>query len=66
MVYLESIRYTKNIALRTVAAGQRVPLERTSLGRAWIAKLSPDHRTQLLLELKKQKIKLGSNRERDS
>ena len=57
MVYLESIRYTKNIALRTVAAGQRVPLERTSLGRAWIAKLSPDHRTQLLLELKKQKIK---------
>jgi len=57
MVYLESIRYTKNIALRTVAAGQRVPIERTSLGRAWIAKLDRDSRTQILLELKKQKIK---------
>ena len=57
MVYLESIRYTKNIALRTVAAGQRVPIERTSLGRAWIAQLDPDTRKQLLLELKNQKMK---------
>ena len=57
MVYLESIRYTKNIALRAVAAGQRVPIERTSLGRAWIAKLDPNSRSQILLELKKQKIK---------
>ena len=57
MVYLESIRYTKNIALRTVAAGQRVPIERTSLGRAWIAQLDPGTRKQLLLELKNQKIK---------
>jgi DNA-binding IclR family transcriptional regulator len=57
MVYLESIRYTKNVALRTVAAGQRVPIERTSLGRAWIAKLDPKSRVQLLLELQNQKIK---------
>ena len=57
MVYLESIRYTKNIALRTVAAGQRVPIERTSLGRAWIAQLDPGTRKQLLLELKNQKMK---------
>jgi len=57
MVYLESIRYTKNIALRTVAAGQRVPIERTSLGRAWIAKLDLDSRRQILLELKNQQIK---------
>ena len=57
MVYLESIRYTKNIALRTVAAGQRVPIERTSLGRAWIAQLDPGTREQLLLELKNQKMK---------
>ena len=52
MVYLESIRYTKNIALRTIAAGQRVPMERTSLGRAWIATLDSKSRTKLLLELK--------------
>lgn len=57
MVYLESIRYTKNVALRTVAAGQRVPIERTSLGRAWIAKLDSESRKQILLELKNQKIK---------
>lgn len=56
MVYLESIRYTKNVALRTVAAGQRVPIERTSLGRAWIANLDPKSRSKLLLALKKQKI----------
>ena len=57
MVYLESIRYTKNIALRTVASGQRVPIERTSLGRAWIASLDPSSRASLLLELKNSEVK---------
>ena len=57
MVYLESIRYTKITALRTVAAGQRVPMERTSLGRAWIAKLEPKEQAALLAMLKKQGIK---------
>ena len=57
MVYLESIRYTKNIALRTVAAGQRVPIERTSLGRAWIATLETKGQAKLLLELKRAGIK---------
>lgn len=65
MVYLESIRYTKNVALRAVASGQRVPIERTSLGRAWIAQLDPHSRTQLLLELKKQKIKNWSQIEKE-
>lgn len=65
MVYLESIRYTKNVALRTVAAGQRVPIERTSLGRAWIAKLDSESRKQILLELKNQKIKNWSQIERE-
>lgn len=65
MVYLESIRYTKNVALRAVASGQRVPIERTSLGRAWIARLDPHSRTQLLLELKKQKIKNWSQIEKE-
>ncbi len=57
MVYLESVRYTKNIALRTVVAGQRVPIERTSLGMAWIATLKWDARKKLMAELKGQKIK---------
>jgi DNA-binding IclR family transcriptional regulator len=65
MVYLESIRYTKNIALRAVAAGQRVPIERTSLGRAWIASLDPSSRASLLLELKNSAIKNWGQIERE-
>jgi DNA-binding IclR family transcriptional regulator len=57
MVYLESVRYNRNIALRVVAAGQRVPIERTSLGMAWIAKLSPVSQEKFLSELKAQKMK---------
>jgi DNA-binding IclR family transcriptional regulator len=65
MVYLESIRYTKNIALRTVAAGQRVPIERTSLGRAWIAKLDSRSRANLLSELKESGTKNWAQIERE-
>lgn len=37
MVYLESFRYARRVAQRTVVAGQRVPIELTALGRAWLA-----------------------------
>ena len=37
MVYLESVRYSRRVAWRNVVAGQRVPMEITSLGRAWLA-----------------------------
>lgn len=37
MVYLESVRYNRRVALRNVVAGQRVPMELTSLGRAYLA-----------------------------
>ena len=57
MVYLESIRYTRSVALRTVASGQRVPIERTSLGQAWIAHLDPRSRAELLAALRRQKLK---------
>lgn len=49
MVYLESIRYNLRPSLRSVVSGQRVPMELTSLGRAYIAGASPD-RQQALLE----------------
>jgi DNA-binding IclR family transcriptional regulator len=65
MVYLESIRYTRNIALRTVAAGQRVPIERTSLGRAWIANLDSQSQANIFLELKNQKINNWSQIEKE-
>jgi DNA-binding IclR family transcriptional regulator len=37
MVYLESVRYSRRVAWRNVVAGQRVPMELTSLGRAWLS-----------------------------
>lgn len=37
MVYLESIRYSRRAAFRNVVSGQRVPMELTSLGRAYLA-----------------------------
>ncbi|MCC7081036.1 MAG: IclR family transcriptional regulator [Burkholderiales bacterium] len=41
MVYLESIRYSRRQAFRNVVSGQRVPIELTSLGRAYLA-VAPD------------------------
>ncbi len=37
MVYLESVRYSRRVSWRNVVAGQRIPMELTSLGRAWLA-----------------------------
>ena len=47
MVYLESIRYKRRIAFRNVVSGQRIPMELTSLGRAYLATLSADRRKLL-------------------
>lgn len=47
MVYLESIRYNRRVALRKVVSGQRVPMELTSLGRAYLSTVSPRKRKLL-------------------
>jgi DNA-binding IclR family transcriptional regulator len=47
MVYLESVRYSRRVSWRNVVAGQRVPMELTSLGRAWLA--AADDATRRLL-----------------
>ena len=52
MVYLESIRYNRRASLRTVVSGQRVPIELTSLGRAWLAVATPSQRTALFADFK--------------
>jgi len=54
MVYLESIRYAKRVALRRVVSGQRVPMELTSLGRAYLA-AAPQPRRAKLMELFSQR-----------
>jgi DNA-binding IclR family transcriptional regulator len=47
MVYLESIRYSRRAAFRNVVSGQRVPMELTSLGRAFLAVTSDERRKAL-------------------
>jgi len=47
MVYLESIRYSRRVAFRNVVSGQRVPMELTSLGRAYLATTSLTRRKVL-------------------
>jgi DNA-binding IclR family transcriptional regulator len=48
MVYLESVRYNRRPSLRTVVSGQRVPMELTSLGRAYLAS-APEAKRKALL-----------------
>ncbi|MBB3178631.1 IclR family transcriptional regulator [Variovorax sp. Sphag1AA] len=48
MVYLESIRYNRRPSLRRVVSGQRVPMELTSLGRAYLA-IAPQGQRKALL-----------------
>lgn len=48
MVYLESIRYSRRAAFRNVVSGQRVPMELTSLGRAFLASTTGPRRQALL------------------
>ena len=50
MVYLESIRFGRRVAWRNVVAGQRVPMELTSLGRAWLA-IAPASKRDALMAL---------------
>lgn len=47
MVYLESIRLSRRKSLRTIMPGQRIPMETTSLGRAWLATLDDAQRAPL-------------------
>jgi len=48
MVYLKSIRYHPKVSLRTIVAGQRIPIELTSLGRAYLA-VAPEPQKKALL-----------------
>lgn len=65
MVYLESIRYSRRAAFRNVASGQRVPMELTSLGRAFLAATSDPRRTALLSLFKKRRASQWSTLARE-
>jgi len=53
MVYLESIRYNRRPSLRSVVSGQRVPMELTSLGRAYLASAPEAKRKALTAHFRK-------------
>ncbi|WP_116318373.1 MULTISPECIES: IclR family transcriptional regulator [unclassified Cupriavidus] len=55
MVYLESVRYNRKVALRNVVAGQRVPMELTSLGRAYLAVVDGAQRRALLAQFRQRR-----------
>jgi DNA-binding IclR family transcriptional regulator len=54
MVYLESIRYNRRPSLRTILAGQQVPMELTSLGRAYLAGIAEGDRARLLAQFRRR------------
>ena len=58
MLYLESVRYSRRVAWRNVVAGQRVPMELTSLGRAWLA-AAPDERRRALMAQFRARKRVG-------
>jgi DNA-binding IclR family transcriptional regulator len=55
MVYLESVRYNRKPTLRKVVAGQRVPIELTSLGRAYLAAAPDAVRNALLARIRSRR-----------
>lgn len=55
MVYLESIRYARRVAFRNVVSGQHVPMELTSLGRAYLSTLPASAREELEAVFKRRR-----------
>lgn len=48
MVYLESVQYSPRATLRSVVAGQQVPMELTSLGHAYLSGVSEVEKKRLI------------------
>jgi len=65
MIYIESFRYNNKRALRTVVSGQRIPIELTSLGRAYLSTLSPLDRDKLFSFIKSKRNKFSRALEKD-
>lgn len=55
MIYLESIRLSRKNTPRTVQTGQRVPMEFTSLGRAYLATIAAHKRQALMDQFKSRR-----------
>lgn len=51
MVYIETIRYNPRPSLRVVEAGLQIPMETTSLGRAYLAALGDEARQAVMARI---------------
>lgn len=56
MVYLESFRFHRKVSLRSILTGHRVPVELTSLGRAYLASVSSAERKAVLALIKTKRL----------
>lgn len=65
MVYLESFRFNRRGVLRTVVSGQRVPIELTSLGRAYLAMAPEEKRRDFIEGLKSRSASRASMLEQE-
>jgi DNA-binding IclR family transcriptional regulator len=65
MVYLESVRYSRRVSWRSVVAGQRIPMELTSLGRAWLSAAPQSQRQALLNQFRLRRASSWSDLSRD-
>jgi DNA-binding IclR family transcriptional regulator len=65
MIYLEAIRSNRKGSLRNVVAGQRVPMEQTSLGRAYLAALSEGQRAEAIALIRAKRNTDQSDVERE-
>jgi IclR family transcriptional regulator, positive regulator for flagellar biogenesis len=52
MIYLESVRRIRRELFRHVTSGSRVPVELTSLGRAWLSTLTTDQLKPLMAQMR--------------
>jgi DNA-binding IclR family transcriptional regulator len=57
MVYLESVRFNAKGSQRSVVSGQRVPIELTALGRAWLAAAPMTERRAFMARAKMRRRK---------
>ncbi|MBI1201832.1 MAG: helix-turn-helix domain-containing protein [Rhodopseudomonas sp.] len=65
MVYLESIRFNAKASQRRVVSGHRVPIELTSLGRAYLAVAPEADRAALMAQLKARRLRRWAGIEQD-
>ena len=59
MVYVETVRTAKRWSSRQIVAGQRIPMESTALGQAYLASMQPDALAEIVSQIKASKAAMS-------